>query len=157
MTAITGKKIAENNAKQIIDLLNQNLANTLDLKLQAKQAHWNVQGASFIALHELFDKVASEVDEYADMQAERIVQLGGIAKGTLQAIAVSSLKAYPIHLQNAQDHVAALTSALAAVADTSRQLIDMTDDLDDKVTADMCTEIARGLDKLKWFVEANTD
>lgn len=157
MTAITGKKIASDTAAKIIDLLNQNLANTLDLKLQAKQAHWNVRGPSFIALHELFDKIAAEVDEYADMQAERIAQLGGIAKGTLQAIAVSSLKAYPIHLQNSQDHIEALVAALSDVADSSRQLIDMADDLDDKVTADMCTEIARGLDKLRWFVEAHTD
>lgn len=157
MTDSIHKQVDEDSAKKLIDLLNQNLANTLDLKLQSKQAHWNVRGPSFIALHELFDKIASEVDEYADMQAERLVQLGGIAKGTLQAISSSQLKAYPIHLQNGQDHVAALGAALGAVADSSRQLIDTADELEDKVTADMCTEISRGLDKLRWFVEAHIE
>ncbi|HVV67455.1 MAG TPA: DNA starvation/stationary phase protection protein Dps [Gammaproteobacteria bacterium] len=150
------KKSTNTATKELIDLLNQSLANTLDLKLQVKQAHWNVRGENFIALHQLFDEVAGAVEEYADMLAERVLQLGGIAKGTIQVVAEnSSLKPYSTEIYKSAEHVTALTSSLRAVADSNRALIDASDSLGDKVTADLCTEITRGLDKWRWFVESN--
>src|SRR4051812_7546831 len=81
----------------VIDMLNQQLADTLDLELQAKQAHWNVKGPSFIALHELFDEVEGELEEYADELAERAVVLGGTALGTVRvASSASRLPEYPL-------------------------------------------------------------
>src|SRR5262245_18424803 len=81
---------------QITELLNRRLADCIDLQTQCKQAHWNVKGPSFIALHMLFDDVNEAVEEYVDLLAERIVQLGGTARGTIQAVAeASSLEAYP--------------------------------------------------------------
>ena len=148
------KKTSSQN--QLIAILNQSLASALDLKLQTKQAHWNVKGENFIALHELFDKVASAAEEDADMIAERAVQLGGIAQGTTQAIAKQSdLPAYSLTAQNAQQHVTALTQALRSVADQAREAIDASDEQGDKVTADLFTEVARGLDKWRWFVESH--
>lgn len=149
------KKSSKSNSK-LLELLNQDLACAIDLKLQAKQAHWNLKGENFIALHELFDKVSTEVDGFADLLAERVVQLGGIAQGTLQAVsATSQLKPYPKDIQRSILHVAALTVAIAALADSERALIEAADEANDAVTADICTEIARGLDMLRWFVEAH--
>jgi starvation-inducible DNA-binding protein len=143
-------------SNSLVALLNQSLANTLDLKLATKQAHWNVKGEDFIALHELFDKAASEIDEYADMIAERAVQLGGTALGTSQIIAKKSeLAPYPTGIQSSKQHVAALAASIAAVAEGLRKAIDTSDDYGDAVTADLYTEVTRGLDKLRWFVESN--
>lgn len=140
----------------LVDLLNHNLANALDLKLQVKQAHWNVKGENFIALHELFDQISGAVEEYADLLAERVVQLGSTAHGTWQAIQESStLSPYPLDMQPSQMHVAALSQALRVFADQTRHLIDQADEMDDKVTADLCTEITRGVDKWRWFVESH--
>ncbi|RDI94600.1 DNA starvation/stationary phase protection protein Dps [Meiothermus sp. QL-1] len=132
------------------------LAAATDLYWQAKSAHWNVKGPSFIALHKLFDEVAEEVEEWADLLAERIVQLGGTAQGTVQVAAQRSpLPPYPLTIQSGAEHVAALSGALAAFGRLVRSLIDRTDSLGDSATADVCTEIARGCDKLLWFVEAH--
>src|SRR5882672_12621018 len=96
--------------RAMIDLLNQELADVLDLGLQAKQAHWNVKGPHFIGLHELFDKVAEEVEEFTDSIAERAVELGGVALGTAQVIAKNSrLSSYPLDLASGKEHVAALS------------------------------------------------
>src|SRR5437660_6555618 len=73
--------LPESTRGQVIDLLNQRLADAIDLELQAKQAHWNVKGPQFIALHKLFDEIHAAADEYVDLLAERIVQLGGVAEG----------------------------------------------------------------------------
>src|SRR6185436_17646072 len=99
--------------EKVIGLLNQNLADSLDLQMQAKQAHWNVKGSSFIALHELFDKVAEAAEDAADLLAERATALAGVAEGTVQVLAKRSrLAAYPLDISRGRDHVAKLADAI---------------------------------------------
>lgn len=144
------------NKTPLIKALNQSLANTIDLKLQVKQAHWNVQGPHFLSLHELFDKIAAETDEYVDMLAERVRQLGGMAEGSLQMAAkASSLKAYPEQVKNSQQHLMILETAIEVVCEDLHKLIGIADKEDDYVTADLGTGVIRGLDKWRWFVESH--
>lgn len=152
----TKNDLAEKTRAALVEILNARLADSVDLMHQAKQAHWNVKGPSFIALHKLFDEIVDSAEEYMDLIAERVVQLGGIAHGTVQASAKSStLKEYPLTLPNERDHVEALSSALAAYGKNVRRAIDQSDELSDKGTADIFTEISRGADKYLWFVEAH--
>jgi starvation-inducible DNA-binding protein len=140
---------------QVVRLLNDRLADCIDLQTQTKQAHWNVKGPNFIALHELFDQIHSAVGEYVDEIAERAVQLGGVAEGTARIVARrSSLAEYPAAVDG-RSHVEALSSALAAFGKSARKAIDDTGQLGDLDTADIFTEISRGIDKWLWFVEAH--
>lgn len=143
--------------EQIVEMLNARLADSIDLHYQAKQAHWNVKGDDFFQLHELFDKVAEATDEYVDLIAERITQLGGTANGTVRDSAKnSSLKEYPHDVYDGASHVEALSDALATFSANVRQNVDDTDELNDMGTNDMLVEIMRGVDKYLWFVEAHT-
>jgi len=138
-------------------LMNQRLASAVDLQLQMKQAHWNVKGPSFIALHELFDKVDEAVEGYVDMIAERIVQLGGIAEGTVRVAALRTrLPEYPIGIAEGAAHVEAVARALSTFGQEARTTIDEANALDDADTADLFTEVSRGTDKWLWFVEAHS-
>src|SRR5712675_638399 len=138
-----------------VDLLNARLADVIDLGLQAKQAHWNVKGPHFIGLHELFDKVAEELEEFTDGIAERAVELGGIALGTIQVVSKTSrLKAYPLGLVSGREHISALSGALAQFGAGAREAIDAAGKAGDADTADLFTEISRGVDKLLWMIEA---
>src|SRR5689334_19231507 len=87
----TRNDLSEHIRAQVIDLLNQRLADAVDLQAQAKQAHWNVKGPHFSALHGLFDNVYGALEEYVDLLAERVVQLGGIAAGTVRVAASKSV------------------------------------------------------------------
>jgi len=148
--------IEKETREKIIEILNQRLADASDLKSQAKQAHWNVKGMNFIALHELFDQVATEAEGYTDLIAERITTLGGVALGTVRVAAQnSSLAEYPLEIADGAAHVDALSNALADFGKKVRADIDTTDNLGDKDTADIFTEISRGIDKSLWFVEAH--
>jgi starvation-inducible DNA-binding protein len=148
--------IAKGKREKIIGILNQRLADASDLKSQAKQAHWNVKGMSFIALHELFDQVATALDPHVDDIAERITTLGGVALGTVRVAAQnSSLAEYPLEISDGAAHVDALSNALADFGKKVRADIDATDELGDKDTADLFTGISRSIDKLLWFVEAH--
>jgi len=152
----TGNDLPEKTRIQIAALLQDRLADSIDLMIQAKQAHWNVKGSSFIALHELFDKFSEDSEEYVDLIAERIVQLGGIAEGTVRLAArKSSLPEYPLAAASGKEHVAALSHAIATFGKLIRQTIDQANELKDADTADICTEISRGADKYLWFVEAH--
>jgi len=139
----------------LIELLNARLADGIDLQTQMKQAHWNVKGPTFIALHELFDKINEDVEDYVDLIAERAVQLGGVAHGTARQIASrSTLPEYP-PAKDGRQHVEAVTVALASFGKGIRAAIDQSDGFGDKDTADVFTEISRGVDKWLWFVEAH--
>lgn len=139
-----------------IALLNEHLADAIDLQLQAKQAHWNIKGPNFVGLHELFDRVASQAREYADEIAERAVALGGVARGTLQAVSrQSQLREYPYEIGDWRAHVRAMQDALATFGRGVRKAIDDATALHDADTADLLTEVSRGADKSLWMVEAH--
>ncbi|PWT90384.1 MAG: DNA starvation/stationary phase protection protein Dps [Proteobacteria bacterium] len=152
----TKNDLSESIRGKAVELLNARLADAIDLQTQTKQAHWNIKGPNFIALHELFDKVNEDVEDYVDEIAERAVQLGGIAEGTARMAAKrSSLNEYPANTADGRSHVEALSSALAAFGKTARKAIAQCDELGDADTADIFTEISRGIDKWLWFVEAH--
>jgi starvation-inducible DNA-binding protein len=153
----TENDVSLDHRTNLINLMNQRLATAVDLQMQMKQAHWNVKGPSFIALHELFDKAYAEAEGYVDLIAERIVQFGGIAQGTVRASANrSELADYPAAISDGLEHVEAVARALSTFGGETRNMIAEANVLEDAVTADMFTEITRGIDKLLWFVEAHT-
>jgi len=138
-------------------LINQRLADVIDLQMQLKQAHWNIKGPHFIGLHELFDKIAEDVETYVDEIAERAVQLGGIAQGTVRvAAARSRLEEYPLTIADGSAHVEAVAKALSNFGREARVSIDEANALNDADTADLFTEVSRGIDKWLWFVEAHS-
>lgn len=142
--------------EQIVALLNQQLADTFDLYSQTKQAHWNVKGAQFFQLHELFDKLAAELLDHVDTIAERSTTLGGAALGTARmAAAKTRLPEYPAEVVGSRESVEALVERYAELAATTRSAIDRADELGDADTADLFTGVSRGLDKSLWFLEAH--
>src|SRR5262245_26801852 len=111
----TKNDLSEGTRAKAVELLNARLAGCIDLQTKCKQAHWNVKGPNFIALHELFDRVNEAVEDYVDDIAERAVQLGGVAAGTARRAAKrSALAEYPAKAADGPSHVEALSSALAA-------------------------------------------
>ncbi len=152
----TQNSLRKQTRRAMIELLNQQLADAIDLGLQAKQAHWNVKGPHFIGLHELFDKTAEKIEEFIDGIAERAVKLGGVALGTVQVVAKNSrLPAYSLSISSGKEHVTELSKVLAKFGATTRAAIDRAAKAGDADTADLFTEVSRGVDKLLWFVEAH--
>ena len=147
----------KSNAKKVsIEALGALLADGIDLALLTKQAHWNIKGPRFIALHEMLDGFRSELDVQVDTMAERIVQLGGIADGTAQTVAKATrLAPYPVDITAEDKHLAALIERYAAAATAVRDGIDQSDEAGDADTADIFTAYSRTLDKSLWFLEAH--
>ena len=153
----TENDLPKNSRVEVIGLINRRLADVIDLQTQLKQAHWNVKGPHFIGLHELFDKIAEDVESYVDLIAERVVQLGGIAEGTVRVAASrSQLDEYPLDIADGAAHVEAVARALSTFGREARMTIEEADGLDDADTADIFTEVSRGIDKWLWFVEAHS-
>lgn len=152
------KGIKDNARNASVQELNARLADGIALALAIKQAHWNVKGPNFIAVHELFDQIRARVDLQNDTMAERVQQLDGVAIGTADEIAkASSLPAYPTDLTKSADHLREIAGLLRAHGEKIRNAIDVTDDAGDADTADIFTGISRDLDKDLWFVESHLE
>ena len=139
-----------------IDILNANVAEGIALTLAVKQAHWNLKGAGFIGVHELLDDVADRLREGVDLMAERVVILGGFARGTQEVVAdTAKMPAYPVELSSISDHVEALKERFLFVGEAVRKGIADAGDAGDEDTADILTEVSRAIDKDAWFIGAN--
>jgi len=136
-------------------LMNQRLADGVDLQMQMKQALWNVKNSSVTGLHELFGKAARSVETYVDRIAERIVQFGGSARGTVRAAAaLSLLDEYPLAAADDPAHVSAVVNALSTFGQNARSTISEATQLNDTVSADLFTEFSHGIDQWLRFIEA---
>ena len=152
----TRVSLSDESRTQLTQILNGTLATAIDLKTQAKQAHWNVAGPHFAQLHAFFDALATQADEAADLVAERVLQLGGTALGTARIAAERSiLGEYPHHAVDGKQHLEALTERVAIFANHVREAIAKTADLGDATTSDIYTEISRDADKTLWMLEAH--
>lgn len=152
----TSNSLSENIRSKAVALLNRHLAAAIDLHAQVKQAHWNVRGPAFIAIHELFDKVADLVEGYSDTIAERAAALGGTAEGTVQvAVERSFLEPYKLGVSGEREHLSAVTAALATFGASVCKAIDEAAEFGDQDTSDVFTEVSRGVDKQLWLVESH--
>ncbi|MBP7338957.1 DNA starvation/stationary phase protection protein Dps [Niveispirillum sp.] len=152
----THNTLPENIRGQSVELLNRHLAAAIDLHAQVKQAHWNVRGSGFSAVHELFDNAAIEVETYSDLIAERTAALGGTAHGTVQLAAERSfLVPYPLGVAEARQHIFALSQAVSAFGQSIREAIALSTTHGDPVTADLFTKVAGGMDRQLWLIESH--
>lgn len=148
--------LPEATRRQMVGLLNARLADAVNLSTQMKQAHWNVKGPSFIALHELFDAIHADTLVQVDDLAERITTLGGTALGTAAAaVSASALPEYPLDIFSGSSHVEAVSAALATFGEGMRSAIAAAGEAGDADTEDLCVEISRLVDKNLWLVEAH--
>lgn len=146
----------EKNRIKLVALLNQSLASLSDLFMQLKQAHWNIKGIEFIAMHKLLDELAEQIEEQVDIVAERITALGGTALGTVQQTAQQTeLRIYPIDIFFIAQHIEQLVHNIALLAKLSRKNMELTEELQDMATNDVYIDIVRLLEHQLWLLEAH--
>jgi starvation-inducible DNA-binding protein len=152
----THNTLSEDIRAQSIELLNKHLAAAIDLHAQVKQAHWNVRGPGFFAIHGLFDKVSASVETYSDLIAERAAGLGGVARGTVRVAAEHSfLLPYPLDIADERQHIFAVCGAMAAFGESVREAVAHAAAFGDAGTADLFTEVSRGVDQQLWLAESH--
>lgn len=152
----TRNTLPDNTRKVMIELLNARLLDTISMRMALKQAHWNVKGPSFIALHEMFDQMQGRFAQFVDDIAERSVALGGVVNGTVEGVAeAAKLEPYPAGIIAQKEHLEALAARFAAFGQLAREAIDIADEAGDKDTADLFTAVSRQTDMDLWFVEAH--
>lgn len=150
--------LSDETRTELAALSNGLVADAIDLWRRLKHAHWNVRGPQFAMLHELFDRLAGEVEEYADLLAERAVQLGGTADGTVREIAPAATLATPPDVASwGRSPTVYLVDAMATFASHARLGIARSEQLSDAVSADIFTEVTRGAEKALWLLEAHAE
>ncbi|MBB3949010.1 DNA starvation/stationary phase protection protein Dps [Aureimonas jatrophae] len=152
----TKNTMNENLRASMVELLQKHLGTAIDLSYAAKQAHWNVKGFNFIAVHKLFDELHEQAEAYVDLIAERLTGLGGQARGTVQAATeISILEPYPLDLVDSDGHLKRLADNYAKWSTAVREGISEADEAGDDLTADLLTEVGRGLSTSLYFLESH--
>ncbi len=144
--------------KQVVQVMQERLAEASDMYSQAKFAHWNVKGDNFYQLHLLFDHVAKVIGKQVDPIAERITQLGGVANGTVrQAACVSKIPEYPVETVAGMDHVRALADSLGRYCQELREASDKIDDLGDGPSSDFFNQLIIDAEEQMYFLESHLE
>jgi len=148
----------EETTSELVAMLNQSLADSLDLAYQTKQAHWNVKGYNFYGLHLLFDDLYGQLAAHVDDFAERAVSIGGLALGTVRvASSTSRLDEYPLDALESRVHVDALVDRYGDYTSRVRHAIKKAEKLGDQDTADLYTSVSRAMDKALWMLTAHQE
>jgi starvation-inducible DNA-binding protein len=146
----------ENVRGAMVALLQKHLGTAIDLSYQCKQAHWNVKGMNFIAVHKLFDELHEATEAFVDLIAERLTGMGGQAQGTVQAASANTvLEAYPLDIVKSEDHLRRLSDSYAAWGKALIEGIEEADEAGDDLTADLLTEVGRGISTGLYFLESH--
>jgi len=125
------------------------------LAVDGKQAHWHVRGDNFIGVHELLDDVVAHAQEFADLAAERVVALGLPIDARIQTVAAkTTTPKMEAGFQQSADMIAAVIASIDAALVTVRTAIEELDEID-LTSQDVAIEIARGLEKDRWFLFAH--
>jgi len=125
------------------------------LAVDGKQAHWHVRGANFQAVHELLDEVVEHAHDYADTAAERVVALGLPLDVRIQTVgAKATTPALTPGFQQSNTVIGQIIASIDATLVTVRTAVDELAELD-AVSQDVAIEIARGLEKDRWFLFAH--
>ncbi|GAB3602013.1 Dps family protein [Microbacterium aureliae] len=125
------------------------------LAVNGKQAHWNVRGANFIAIHELLDAIVANAQAGADTAAERIVALGLPVDARVSTVAEKALPTM-VAAGFAQwtDTVRAVIADMDAVIVDVKTAIDGLDEID-LTSQDIAIQIMATLEKDRWFLFAH--
>ena len=144
--------------EKVVEIANERLAAALDLYSQAKFAHWNVKGLNFYQLHLVFDATAKVIFKQIDPIAERITQLGGVARGTVRQSAESSpLSQYNVQAVTGPEHLNALADALGIYCKELRSASDEIDELKDEPTSDFFKQLVVEAEEEMYFIESHLE
>jgi starvation-inducible DNA-binding protein len=150
--------LSDDVKRQVVQVMQERLAEASDMYSQAKFAHWNVKGDNFYQLHLLFDAVAEAIEKQVDPIAERITQLGGVANGTVrQAACVSRIPEYPVETVAGMEHVNALADALGVYCASLREASDKIDELGDEPTSDFFKQLTVEAEEQLYFLESHLE
>lgn len=135
-------------------LLNTNLAAAMDLHARLKHAHWNVTGPVFIAVHELFDKMAEQAEDWADMMGEQIRFLDFEAYGTALSASKSFLGPYSVGIASAESHISAILASMTLFSSSTKAAASSCLKANDQVTANIFVTITGESQKNIYFLRS---
>jgi starvation-inducible DNA-binding protein len=139
----------------LIPLINKQLADTVDLRSQTRQAHFNVRGPYVQALSSLFDGLARELRRFADLIAKRLRSMGGHPAVTVRSVArESNLRNYPLDALDAHEHLEALLSSYSRYELDTRNNMNAAQEIGDSETAKLLQLILISTERNLWFLEA---
>lgn len=144
----------EVRSNQLIEKLNDLLANYQVFYQNTRGFHWNIKGDKFFELHLKFEELYTDLQLKIDEIAERILTLGGTPLHTFNDyLAMSQVK--PV--SNSTDGKASVRSILETFTILllkQREILALSAEVNDEGTNAMASDYIRAQEKLVWMYSA---
>lgn len=144
----------ETMSAQLIEKLNDLLANYQVFYQNARGFHWNIKGEKFFELHLKFEELYNDLQIKIDEIAERILTLGGTPihsfAGYLKIAEIKPLE----NETNGPACVGHVLDAFAKLLVKERDILNLSADLNDEGTNAMASDYIREKEKLVWMYSA---
>ncbi len=147
----------EKGEQNVVQQLEQVLADTYALYLKTQNAHWNVTGPMFKPLHDLFDEQYNEIFSALDVIAERIRMLGHVTPATFKEFMDRSTAREWDSPPPANTMIGDLLKDHENVIKGLRELVNRSDKTDDEGTLDMAVERLRAHEQHAWMLRVHLE
>ena len=145
-----------NNTKitNVVDSLHQLLADFQVHYTNLRGLHWNIKGRGFFTLHEKFESMYNDTAEKVDEIAERILTLGGVPENRFSQYLTQSSVAEVSNMSCGRKAIQLVLDTYKTFIEKERAIIDLANDANDAVTADMLTGYLKEQEKTVWMLVA---
>ena len=155
LTTVSSTSVSPDVAAGVAQFLSPVVLDLTALVVNGKQAHWHVRGANFVGVHELLDTIVDHAQDWADSAAERIVALGLPVDARLATVAAKTTTGeLTAGFQQSDTTIAEFVAQIDAALVSIKTAVDELDSID-LTSQDIAIEIARGLEKDRWFLVAH--
>jgi starvation-inducible DNA-binding protein len=138
----------------VVNVLNKQVANWSVLYVKLHNFHWYVKGPQFFTLHAKFEELYNEAATYVDELAERILALKGQPLATMKEYLETSTIKESTNTESAEEMVRTLVNDFSAIISELKEGMDIANEADDEITADMFLAIHTALEKHVWMLSA---
>lgn len=147
-------QLDEKKIENVINGLQQLLADFQVHYTNLRGFHWNIKGHSFFVLHSKFEDMYNSAAETADEIAERILMLGGVPNHRFsEYLKISTIKESG-YVDNADEALNDILETFRHFITKERKLLATASEAGDEVTVSMMTDLLEGQEKMIWMIKA---
>ncbi|PTJ77179.1 DNA starvation/stationary phase protection protein [Staphylococcus simulans] len=142
------------NKQDVVNVLNEQVANWTVLYTKIHNFHWFVKGPHFFSLHVKFEELYNEASEHIDELAERILAIGGSPVATLKNSLDVAIVDEAESEKTAEDMVQSISKDFTNISEQLAKAVEVAGDAEDDVSQAMLIALQTSVDKHNWMFQS---
>ncbi len=154
MKTLDFTKLNAETAKNVVNSLQQLLADYQVYYTNLRGFHWNVKGKDFFVMHAQFENMYNNAAEKVDEIAERILMLDGIPSHNFSEYLKASKVKESGYVSNGDEGVKQVMETISYFVESERAILKLASETGDEATVAMMSDYIKEQEKLLWMLVA---